>query len=356
MISRDDNSESSKSDTNGSTSRRAFLRNIAAGAAFGVAFNRAEALLHAATMFDDVTDRRPVSGATTLDQPAAPTAVSRVVKIVDPNIIPGSIVQRALLRSHLIDGLRTFGNTDSHVDALQAIFKPDDTILLKFNQSAANRIGTCDAMAAVLIELLIQAGFSPDRLIVLEAGGEIDRTFKTKKPDLRWQGRMVDFGRSGRDSFTAALDQATAIINVPFLKTHHLATMTGCLKNLSHGLIRRPARFHSGGCDPAIAEIVASPDIRDKLKLNIVNGLRVMFDRGPEASEDEITTTGHLLIGSDPVACDAVGYSVLNSVRKSRGLGPLLPDERLPRQLLTAFDLGLGQYDELRIGLQSPAG
>src|SRR5690606_31757735 len=145
------------------------------------------------------------------------------------------------------------------------------------NRADAGRIGTSDAMTVVLLQLLLEAGYRPDNLILLEHGSEDVLPAVTRRPDLRWQGAVVNFGRSGRDSFVAALDQATAILNVPFLKTHRLAATTGCLKNLSHGLIRHPARFHGGGCDPAIAEIVASSPLKAKVKLHIVNGLRAVI-------------------------------------------------------------------------------
>ena len=170
--------------------------------------------------------------------------------------------------------------------------------------------------------------------------------------DLRWQGTEVEFGASGKDSFSAALDQATATINVPFLKTHHLAPMTCCLKNLSHGLIRHPARFHENGCDPAIAEIVASPQIKGKLRLHIVNAVRVVFNNGPGTTEKNVHGAGMLLFATDPVACDAAGYAILNAVRTGRGLAPLLPQARMPRQLVTASRLGIGDADASRIAVK----
>jgi hypothetical protein len=104
--------------------------------------------------------------------------------------------------------------------------------------------------AAVLVEMLTAAGWSPDRIVLLEVLDPLADTPKTRQPDMRWQEEVVQFGKSGSDSFLAALAECTAVINVPFLKTHQLATMTSCLKNLSHGLVRHPARFHANGCDP----------------------------------------------------------------------------------------------------------
>jgi len=189
--------------------------------------------------------------------------------------------------------------------------------------------------------------------MVLEAEPSRAITRGTLPPDLRWQGRDVEFGTCGKDVFLAALDQATAIINVPFVKTHHLAIMTCCLKNLSHGLIRHPARFHGGGCDPAIAEIVNAPPLRTKLRLNIVNAMRVAFAGGPEVDESDVEGMGTLLFGADPVACDAVAYGILNATRSLHQLAPLLAAAGIPAQLVSAARLGLGEADQDIINLNS---
>lgn len=277
---------------------------------------------------------------------------SRVVRITDQRMIPVRIVQRDLLRDYLVEGLRRLTGAKTAADAWHDILAPDDVILIKFNRSGRQQIGTCPALAIELVDSLVRSGWAPERIMLLEAGDYPPRPYKTKAPDYRWQGSVVDFGTSGKDSFLAALDQATAIINVPFLKTHHRATMTCCLKNLSHGLIRHPASFHANGCDPAIGEIVASPPIRDRLKLNIVNGLRAVFDGGPEAGAREMDSVGTLLFSRDPVACDAIAYGILNEIRSLHQLGPLLPGSRAPRQLVTAARLGVGQFDVDAIDLQ----
>lgn len=291
-------------------------------------------------------------GGSVRPRACATPAVSRVVRVVSERVMPVRIVQPALLKDCLIQGLRMLTGEDNVADAWHRILKPDDIVLLKFNRSAARRLGTTSPMVTELLNSLVAAGWGLDRIIVLEAGSDVALVRKTRAADLRWQGKQVLFGKSGQDVFLAALDQATAIVNVPFLKTHHRATMTGCLKNLSHGLVRHPGQFHGGGCDPAIGEITASAEIRDKMRLHIVNAIRVVFDRGPEASEREVHTAGSLLVATDPVACDSVGYAVINEIRSLHGMNPLLPDAQPPRQLRTAARLGLGTLEAEQIDVQ----
>lgn len=279
-------------------------------------------------------------------QPFAKVAVTR-----DPHLIPARIVQRSLLRTHVERLVMSLTGTLEAGAAWNSVLRQDDHILIKFNQSMANLMGTNDAMAAVLVSSLEDAGFAPDRVTLLEVPPAVRSGTGTRQPDGRWQGTKVDFGVSGSDQFCSDLDWATAVINVPFLKTHHRAVMTGCLKNLSHGLIRHPSRFHDRGCDPAIGEINATAALRNRVKLNLVNGLRVAFDQGPDASENELVAEGLLIAGIDPVACDTIGFRELNRVRAGRNMGPLLPGPKLPPQLTTASVLGVGIADAERIRL-----
>jgi hypothetical protein len=64
-----------------------------------------------------------------------------------------------------------------------------------------------------------------------------------------------------------------------------------------------------------------------------------------------MAAAGILLFGQDPVACDAVGYGILNEIRALRNLKPLLPAARVPPQLATAHRLGLGQYDSESVNI-----
>jgi hypothetical protein len=68
----------------------------------------------------------------------------------------------------------------------------------------------------------------------------------------------------------------------------------------------------------------------------------VVFDRGPEASEDFIWDAGILLGGVDPVAVDAVGLHLLNQVRTSLALTEIEPKGGALNYLDRAASRGLG--------------
>ncbi len=286
--------------------------------------------------------------ATTQRTTTAAAAVARVVQTRSPYICGAHGIEKSILHDFIEEGLCAVTGAPNGTEAWNKLLKPSDVVLIKCNQSAREPLGTTPPVIDEMLRSMVTAGFSLDQIMVLEAG-DLSLLRKTRKPDLRWQGKLVQFGSAGEDSFLAALDEATAIINVPFIKTHSMATMSGCLKNLSHGLIRHPARFHANGCDPAIGQIVASEPIRSKLRLNVVNGIRLVFDKGPDAQRSTIHDAGTMLFSTDPVAADSVAFGLLNSVRSERGLKALISDARLPKQLVTAHGLGLGQIDSALI-------
>jgi hypothetical protein len=89
------------------------------------------------------------------------------------------------------------------------------------------------------------------------------------------------------------------------------------------------------------------------LRLHIVNALRVVFDGCLAPRDEDAHNAGSILLSTDPVACDSVGYALLNEVRSLYQKGPLLPEARLPRQLVTASRLGLGVADADRIDVET---
>jgi hypothetical protein len=184
--------------------------------------------------------------------------------------------------------------------------------------------------------------------VAVEAPDALHSGYGVIRPASGWNRKPTDFG-SGSDQLAAILDQVTAVINVPFLKTHNIAGVTCCLKNLSHGLIKHPARFHGSHCSPFIADIVALPQIRKKLRLNLVNALRVVFEGGPQAQDQFTWDAGMILAGRDPVATDTLGLHVLNSQRGILGLPLIKTESGRAVHLTAAASRGLGKGDPYRL-------
>lgn len=273
----------------------------------------------------------------------------KVVRVRSDEVLRGDRIDRRALEQMLAKCLTAVTGQPDSSAAWHSLLRTDDVVGLKFNQSAANALATTPAMAGTLIASLLEAGFSREQLVPIEVPSAFYRDTGTTPPVRTWSAQEVSFG-SGQDRLAGWLDQVSALINVPFLKTHNIAGITCCLKNLSHAVVKHPARFHDNHCSPYIADIVALPEVRDKLRLHLVNALRTVFDGGPDAREGSIAGAGRLLAGTDPVAVDALALEEINQERKERGLKPILRRKGGPMGYLDrAAELGLGTPDLQRM-------
>ena len=100
------------------------------------------------------------------------------------------------------------------------------------------------------------------------------------------------------------------IINVPILKNAG-ASVTLALKNLAFGSISNTARLHKPLWSETCAQVNAFPPLRDKVVLNIVDGLKGCYEGGPGANPQFFHNFNLVLIGTDPVAIDRIGYEIV---------------------------------------------
>ncbi len=267
--------------------------------------------------------------------------LSRVVQVQNAYAVRGPEVHRAVLDDMLTQALTHLTGASSAPESWRMILHPNDIIGLKFNRSGQEMIATSDPVADVLIASIRDAGWGSERIVCIEAPLGTEERNKTTPAHSGYAATANDFG-SGSDQFASVLDQITALIDVPFLKSHNIAGMTCCLKNLSHGLIKHPARYHQNGCSPFIADIVAAPAISKKLRLCLVDALRVVHDGGPAPTGGTITDHGVLLASFDPVATDTVGLAILNDLRRGYDLPPIAVSADKLGYLSAAHHRGLG--------------
>jgi len=266
---------------------------------------------------------------------------SRVVITKQKMVIDGPKVHKILAREMLEEILIQLTQRVNIKEAWRSILKHDDTVGLKFNQSSQQIIGTTDTLAEIIITSILDAGYRPEQIVCIEAPAGLEDKFSTQPAWSGFDLMPTDFG-SGADQMASILGQVTALINIPYLKTHNIAGFTCTLKNLSHAFIKHPARYHHNGCSPFIADIVNLPQIRTKLKLCLVDCLRVVFDKGPEASTTTMEGVGAMLASFDPVAIDMVGLSLINEIRKKKNLNPIAQSAEDIGYLAEAHRLGIG--------------
>jgi hypothetical protein len=139
----------------------------------------------------------------------------------------------------------------------------------------------------------------------------------------------------------------TKIINLPVFKnTGNGVSMA--TKNIGYGSICNTARLHRPLFFDVCTEVLAFPVIRDKLVLNIMDGLRGQYDGGPMPAAQFGYDYNTLFFATDPFALDAVGHRLLVEKRKQMNV-KVNEHPRYTDYLRYAEKLGLGVVAEDKI-------
>ncbi|MGA1977795.1 MAG: DUF362 domain-containing protein [Bacteroidales bacterium] len=161
---------------------------------------------------------------------------------------------------------------------------------------------------------------------------------------------MINIGKYSYFSkiVTQELDK---IINIPILKNAG-GSITNAMKNLAFGSISNTERLHAQLWNETCAEVCAFAPIRDKVVLNITDGLRGCFNGGPAANPQFICNYNLILVATDPVSEDRIAYDIIAEKRVSEGLLKT-PNPDGITFLKIASGLGLGISDKEKIDLKS---
>ncbi len=100
------------------------------------------------------------------------------------------------------------------------------------------------------------------------------------------------------------------IINIPIMKNAG-SSVTLAMKNLAFGSVTNTGRLHKQLWAETCAFVCAFPPLRDKVVLNILDGIRGCFDGGPAANPQFFTNYKTILLSTDPVAVDRIGYEMI---------------------------------------------
>lgn len=140
------------------------------------------------------------------------------------------------------------------------------------------------------------------------------------------------------------------IINIPILKNAG-GSITNAMKNLAFGSVSNTGRLHASLWNETCAEVCAFAPLRDKVVLNISDGLRGCFNGGPGASPQFICNYNTILVSTDPVAMDRIAYDIIAAKRIEEGIQKE-PTPGVLTFLSMASALGLGVADKERIDLR----
>ncbi|MDX9904571.1 MAG: DUF362 domain-containing protein [Bacteroidales bacterium] len=140
------------------------------------------------------------------------------------------------------------------------------------------------------------------------------------------------------------------IINIPILKNAG-ATVTLALKNLAFGSISNTGRLHAKLWNETCAQVCAFAPLRDRVVLNIVDGIKGCFNGGPGANPQFFCDYHTIIAGSDAVAVDRIGYDIVLAKRIAEGLQKEGTAGALAF-MNQAEALGLGVADRTKIDLR----
>lgn len=291
---------------------------------------------------------RPLSAAAAADRSlVVRAAVAR--ERADAGVTRGSVAD-ALDR-----GLAAlFGQSPDRV--WRALFKPGDIVGLKLNCLAGRGLSTHKPLVEAVIARLKSAGIAPADIVVWDRLADDLRRAGFRPVNLPGQVRYLGNDQAGYSSrlFEAGSvcsrlsrlvsEECTALINLPVLKDHGIVGMSGAMKNY-FGAIDNPNKYHSSAGDPFVADLCRLPEIRSKTRLTICDAITAQYEGGPPFMPQWCWPLGELLLATDMVALDRIGWQILEEKRALSRLPSLLEAGREPRYIHTAGRLGLGQAE-----------
>jgi uncharacterized protein (DUF362 family) len=252
------------------------------------------------------------------------------------------------------EALIALTNAASVQDAWAQVFpelQSTDVIGIKVNCINRRLSSHPEVVYAIAQSLVESLGVNPNNIIIWDrTSRELKRakyTHNVTDKGVRCLGTSdkigydksfaVEVGNGRQVHLSNILSRmCTYLINVPVLKDHNIAGVTLSLKN-HYGSIDRPGSCHGEGCDPYIANLNNTPQIKNKTKLIICDALFGIYKGGPHGSPQWINR--QILTSTDPVALDHIGMTLIDQQRREKSIK--LISERT-KYLLTAAKLGLG--------------
>jgi len=139
----------------------------------------------------------------------------------------------------------------------------------------------------------------------------------------------------------------TKIVNLPaFKNTGNAISMA--TKNIGYGAVCNTNRLHAPLGLNVNTEVSAFWPVRDKMVLNITDGLRSQYDGGPDKNAKFAYIDNRLYFASDPFALDMICHARIAAKRKEMGVA-VNENPRFTEYLRYAEKLGLGIADPAKI-------
>jgi len=324
----------------------------------------------------------------------------RVVEISDERSIVANRVSQSIVRQMIEQGMRELtGEKDARL-AWSKFIQPLDTVGIKINPSGAPVCCSSPEIVREIIAGVRSVGVPARNIFVYDRYAyEMDigsyqalvpigvRVTGIQEHKLDVSGYDPNvfceanfFGEWETRSYMASIVSLglSKIVNVPTMKDHSAAGITGCLKNLGYGTFNNVDRSHRrpfSFTDPLIGIMCSVEPLRSKAVLHIMDGTRMVWHGGPLTQNPKfIFPAGLIMLGTDPVAMDTIELEKIEAKRSKEGVpsvwsrdpnsltndgGAFYQDAsknlfyRQPHHIAAAGKLGLGISDRKQIELQA---
>ena len=377
--------------------RRSFVRNACFGSA-GLYFHG----FAIGAQGDIASPKAPHIETRGLQQPSpSPLGMpglfpGRVIEVSSPEAIVRNRVSQPLIKEMIERGLKKLTGDNSAQAAWAKFIEPKDIVGIKINPSGAPACCSSPEIVREIVAGLQSVGVPASNIIVydryayeidigsyqalvpanVKVSGIQDAYSGTSGYDMNIYCDANFFGEWETRSYMASIvaHGVTKIVNVPTMKDHSAAGVTGCLKNLGYGTFNNVARSHRAPfsfTDPLIGTMCSVEPLRSKAVLHIMDGMRQVWHGGPLTQvQDFIYPAGTLYIGTDPVAIDTLELEAIEKKRREEGASSVWEHDpasitsddhefyhnpqknlfyRRPGHIASAGKLGLGIADPARI-------
>lgn len=279
--------------------------------------------------------------------------------------------------------------------AWKLFVEPSDIVGIKVNPVGGTLLSSRPEIVDIVIDELIKAGVKKKNIVIwdrcinmLETAGYTNSRF----PDIKLEGMQImdlkagqtwkdktgehvsrkNFDESvfywadvegtsddaylnqnivsGKYSYFGKLvtEKLTKIINIPVLKnTGNGVSMA--TKNIGYGVIANTKRLHVPLFFDVNVEVLGFPAVRDKLVLNILDGLKGQYEGGPMPNAKYVYDANKILFATDPFAQDYIGYLEMLKKRKADPNVKVNNSPRYTDYLRYAERVGLGIADPKKI-------
>lgn len=246
---------------------------------------------------------------------------TKVVLVRNRDVLDVEGRPRTEVVSEMLDAALKELTGESGASAWKTLIKPDDIVGIKTN--VWNFLPTTRQVEEALKKGVLAAGVKEENIGIDDRGVLRHPVFQ----------------------------KTTALINARPIRSHHWSGVGSLIKNYIM-FVPDPFNYHDDSC-ARLATIWDNPLVRGKTRLNVLVMLTPQFHGvGPHNFNPAYVWSYHgLIVGFDPVACDATGLRIIEAKRREFFAEdrPLSPPAKHISLADTRYGLGTADPDRIDI-------